>query len=98
MGKQWTHEMYVNRVYELVGDEYEVLSEYVKNNIKVLMLHKKCGNSFNMTTGDFKNGRRCPHCYGKFKKTTEQFKQEVYEVSKGEYKVLGKYINADTHI
>lgn len=98
MGRQWTHEMYVERVRELVGSEYEVLGKYVRNNVKISMLHKKCGNSFEMTPGDFKSGRRCSSCFRKLRKTTEQFKKEVAILSNNQYEVLGEYKNDRTHI
>lgn len=98
MGKQWTHEMFVNKVFELVGDEFRVVGEYRKNNIKISMYHKKCDRYFEILPADFKRRKRCPLCHGKFKKSTQQFKSQVASLSNGDYEVLGKYINADTHI
>ena len=43
-------------------------------------------------------GTGCPHCFGKFRKTTEQYKDEVEALYDDEYTVLGKYVNSITSI
>lgn len=40
----------------------------------------------------------CPECFGTPKKTTEQFKQEVFNLVNDEYIVLGKYIKSNVKI
>lgn len=57
-----THEQYVKEVFDLVGDEYEVLSEYKRDDIKIKMVHKTCGRTFYKRAGSFLQGIRCPHC------------------------------------
>ena len=47
---------------ELVDGEYELLSDYIKANKKVKILHKKCGNVYEATPNSFFNGTRCPIC------------------------------------
>lgn len=98
MGIKWTHEMFVEKVKDLVGDEYKVRSRYTKNDEKILMYHRKCDREFTIRPADFKRRKRCSLCNGKFKKTTQQFKDQVASLSNDEYFVLGEYVNDRTHI
>jgi len=93
-----TTEQYKNEVYNLVGDEYEVLGEYNGSNEKIEMKHSICGYEYDVQAGSFLSGSRCPKCSGLMKKNTEIFKQEVHELVGDEYEVIGKYINARTKI
>lgn len=55
----------------------------------------------NVSRSNFKHildGRRCNVCSGLSKKTTEQFKCEVHEMTNGEYCSVGEYITAHHHI
>jgi predicted Zn-ribbon and HTH transcriptional regulator len=78
-------------VYNLTGNEYTVKSEYTGTHNKVEFIHNKCGNIFKMNPHNFLDGQRCPKCFGDPKKTTEQFKSEVYNLVQNEYEVLGEY-------
>lgn len=91
MGKKKTTEMFKEEVFEAVENEYTVLGEYVKAKVKILMLHNFCKQTFEMTPDNFKSGQRCSHCFGNKKKTTEQFKEEVFNLVGDEYIVLGEY-------
>jgi hypothetical protein len=93
-----TTKEFKKEVYELVGDDYEVLGEYVNAKIKILMKHNKCNHEWEILRNKFLHGRRCPKCFGKLKKTDEIFKEEVKKLSKDEYSVLGQYINDSTKI
>jgi predicted Zn-ribbon and HTH transcriptional regulator len=104
MPKKKTHEDFVNEVFECVGDEYSVLGEYKNNMIKVLMRHNLCGHEWEISRANFINqNRRCPKCKGKnlsekFRKTHQDFLNEVYELVGDEYTILSNYINAFTEI
>ena len=51
------------KVYDLCGDEYSVLGEYVNAHKKIEMRHNKCGFEFDIQPTDFvNNGTRCPYC------------------------------------
>jgi len=93
-----TTEQFKKEVYNLVGDEYTVLENYKGSKTKILMRHNKCGHEYLVTPNDFLHSRRCPKCFGTPKKTTEQFKQEVFKLLGDEYTVLGEYKNANTKI
>lgn len=94
-----THEYFVNEIKSLVGNEYIVLGEYMNDNTKILIKHNKCGYSWEIIPSSFLRGVRCPMCqHRSYKKTTEEFKKEVYELVGDEYEVLGEYRNCETKI
>lgn len=80
-------------VFELVGDEYNVIGEYVKAKVKIKIKHNSCGEEFEITPDNFKSGQRCRHCFGNKRKTQKQFEEEVFELVGDEYLVVGKYVN-----
>lgn len=49
-------------IYNLVGDEYELVGEYSGTNNNIIFRHKICGNYFQKTPHNFLAGQRCPHC------------------------------------
>lgn len=85
-------------VYELVGDEYNILGTYSNAHTKVKLKHNECSYEWDVSPNSFLRGSRCPQCFGNVPKTQEQFEQEVYELVGDEYIVLGKYTNAKTKI
>lgn len=98
-----THEQFVKEVYNLVGNEYEVLSSYTKSKEKVEFRHKACGSVFKMQPSNFLFGQRCKECSNKEaakkqRHTTAKFVNDVFELVRDEYKVLGKYVNNHTDI
>lgn len=70
-----THDEFVNMVYGLVGNEYQVMGEYKGGTQKLDMLHVECGNTWSVTPSSFlHNGRRCPSCSSsKGESTVQQF-------------------------
>ena len=60
--KKKTHEEFINEVFDLVGDEYTVLSEYKSCRTKILMKHNKCNCEWYIRPNDFLNNKRCPNC------------------------------------
>ena len=70
-------EEFEQEVHNLVGNEYTVLTPYVKSKIKLKMRHNKCGYEYMVKPNVFLSGRRCPNCYGSHKRTTDEFKKEV---------------------
>lgn len=92
MGKpQKTNNQFLKEVFNLVKNEYEVLSEYQTSQVKLKFYHKACKHTFKMTPNRFLMGNRCPFCAGSMKKTTEEFKKEVCESTKGEYELVSEY-------
>lgn len=94
MAKQKTPDEFQAQVTGLVGQEYILLKPYVNSKTKVSLRHSKCGNEYEVAPNHFLNGTRCPQCFGKHKKTTAQFKEEVKSFVGDEYEVLGEYQTA----
>lgn len=57
-----TTDIFKKEIFELIGDEYTVLGEYVDTKTKILMLHNLCGYTYNVAPNKFLTGRRCPQC------------------------------------
>src|SRR5258706_651963 len=57
-----TPEEFSKELYELVGDEYSVLEEYINNKTKIEITHNVCGYNWSTTPTNFLRGRRCPRC------------------------------------
>ena len=84
--------VYEKEIYSFVGDEYTVKSEYEGTEIKIKMLHEKCGFLFYMTPHNFLSGQRCPKCNGGVrKKSSYYFRKEVKELTDSTYSVLDDY-------
>lgn len=81
------------------GDEYLLVSDYEKMHKRAKFLHIKCGETFMMKPTEFiRSGKRCSHCSGVRKYTTETFKDKVLKITNGYYLVLGDYVNNKTKI
>jgi len=93
---------YKQEIFNLVGDEYTILGEYINTKVKILMRHnsKNCENyEYPVTPEHFSRGNRCPRCqHRSYKKTTIEFKNEVYNLVGNEYTVLGEYVGKDDKI
>ena len=54
--------LFKEEVYQLVGNEYEVIGEYVKLHEKIEIKHNICNSLYKVTPAHFLNDRRCPIC------------------------------------
>lgn len=62
-----TIERFKQEVYDLVGNEYTVVSDKYNNwKTPIKFSHKKCGHTFMMEPNSFLQGRRCPQCNGSY--------------------------------
>lgn len=99
-----TYKQFAKEINELTNGEYTVEPPYVNSKTKMTFTHKKCGTTFEMKPNAFLSGHRCPMCSRKSStkkrtKTQEQFVKEVDDCyGKGQYTVLGTYVNAGTPI
>lgn len=88
---------FINRVQELVGNEYGVLGVYEHSKKKVKITHNKCGHKWGVTPNNFLNkGSRCPECARKnsSKKramTQKDFFDRVRKLTGVEYVFLERY-------
>lgn len=102
--KKMTNDQFLNEVYNLVGNEYTVLSKYDGIDTKVEFKHNKCGSKFNMTPYCFlRLGHRCHKCAiairnRKHNRTDKEFRELVKQDGFGEYVPLEKYVNSTTKI
>lgn len=93
-------ETFKREVYDLVGDEYTVLGEYVNNHTHVLMRHNECGHEFLVRPNKFlSKGTRCPQCNAVNIRTADEFEELFYQiVDKDEYQLLSKFTNTRAKI
>lgn len=56
------NDVFVQQVFNLVGNEYSVLGEYINSKSKIKIKHNKCGCEWDVDAGSFLNGNRCPQC------------------------------------
>ena len=80
------------------GSEYKQLSPYIRSHSKIKVKHTKCGTTYMVTPKDFLKGERCPVCNGNIKKSTEEFRKEVYTLTDGEYILVSRYKNNYTQV
>lgn len=97
MNKKST-EQFIKKVFELIGDEYEVVGTYVNANTPIEMRHNKCGFKFFVTPSKFLSGYRCPNDAVKRDRTHKDFAEEVHTLVGDEYEILDTYINSMTKI
>lgn len=97
MAKKWTHEMFVDFV-DKETEGFEVVGQYINNETKILMKHNECGREFLVRPADFKRRKRCSPCNRNERKTTEEYKTQVKELSNDKYEVLEEYKNDYTKL
>lgn len=95
----WNNDILQIKVNSITNGEYESLG-FLDTNSYFKVKHKVCNNEYTIKTSDFfkEKGNRCPYCSKLKLKTHEEFEQEVYNLTHGEYTVLDKYINNTTKI
>ena len=53
MSRRKTHEEFVKEVFDLVGNEYEVISQYKTSKEKIVMRHHICNKDYEVKTSNF---------------------------------------------
>lgn len=97
--KKISPQEYKNIVYNLVGNEYTVLENYINSQTKIKMKHNICNTIYEVRPNSFIHRKsRCPNCSKHKSYTPETFKEKVNELVNTEYTVLGSYINSQTKI
>lgn len=89
------------RLKEKYNNRFEVLNgidNYKNTNTILLFLDNKCGNKFSSSFNNILNNKyfKCPSC--EIKNETLVVKSEVYNKFKGEYLMIGDYIDSKTPI
>lgn len=97
MTRKTTHEEFVNKVFDLVSNEYEVLTEYQSTHKKVKFVHNECGHVFEISPSKFiHRGQRCPKHKGeriskaKIENKRTQFLSE-FKRKRPDLTLLGEY-------
>lgn len=95
MPKVVTQEDYLEKCKDLLDEGYEILSDYNGTHNKMTY---KCpnGHTFERIAKDFLRYKTCPHCSGRHRYTTEEFKIKVKELSNNECELVGEYISTKT--
>ena len=99
MSKKLTTKEFQNKLTEIYGDQFELLSEYINNGAKVTLKCNRCGGIISkrpskMVTASHEG---CYVCSGKNRyKTKTSLQKEVERVFPGEYEILGEYLGART--
>lgn len=87
-----SQEEFDKKVEDAVGNEYEFIEDYQTAKRKINVRHNTCGHVYKVTPDKFLNvGRRCPKCSKKYKRSHEEFVDEVDMLGLGEYEVLGVF-------
>ena len=96
-----TDDIFIQRIKELVGEEYVFLNSYINASTKLWVRHNssKCGyHEYEVKPNDFLTGRRCPKCSYSSLKDHDVFAREVRDLVGDEYKLLTKYQGRHTPI
>lgn len=81
------------------NNTYLIISDYVRCNALIEIIHLTCGTKFKTRFNNHKKGRGCcSKCFLSVKKTKEQLQQESNKIHNNEYEIIGDYINTDTKI
>ena len=73
------------------------LIEYTNTSSSCKIRAKECGHTFEIYYSNFLRLPRCRICFPK-NMTTERLAKRIRKETKGEYKLVGEYIDADTKI
>lgn len=88
-----THKEFLKNIYDLVGNEYNVIGEYINNRTKIRFKHNICNNEFYMKPNLFLNGDRCPICSNRIHKDENDIKKLVSKLGNNEYELVKYGIN-----
>lgn len=57
-----SEKQFKKEVFNLLGDEYEILGNYINDSTKIKMKHIKCGKEYNSIPSNILRGKGCPRC------------------------------------
>lgn len=95
--KKLSQEEFINRVYKVHGENIKILGKYINRRTKILV-KCKCGYEWEANPEPLWNGHGCPRCSNNLKKTTEEFKKELYNLVGNEYEILEDYKSSNKPI
>ena len=95
MPKKITNEEFLKRVPE----DFQALETYRGSHIKIKFKHLKCGNEFYIQpTKLLKGNSSCPMCCKNKRLTTEEMKEKIKDATRGEYELIGEFVNTRTKV
>lgn len=101
MVKNKTHEAFVLEVFEVLGNEYEVVGKYTNARTKVAMKHKECGRIYESMPRSILRGSGCNYPDCKYKNRAmshDDFIHRFQERANGEYELLSAYKDSRSNI
>lgn len=97
--KHKTTEHYKKEVYDLVGDEYTILGEYINRSTDISIRHNKCKREYQVEPGNFLYGSRCIECYhNSIKLKEEEVKNRIRDTLGELYTLESEYHNSQDKI
>ena len=91
--KTKTTEQFVKEL-KIINPEITVIGNYINYQTKIKIQHS-CGYEWKARPSGLLKGTSCPKCFGRFKKSTEQFIEEI-KIVNPEITVIGEYVNSQT--
>lgn len=92
-------EKYAEDFERIMGDEFSLLSRYVKGVEPITFKHNICGNVAVVRASNLYETIGCAKCVtAKQTKTLRQYKKDLEDIHGDNYAVLGEYVNNKTHI
>lgn len=88
----------IKKYLDVEREGFELLSSAFPSTSQKMEWKCRNGHVFEMTWNDFIRGRGCSKCSGKYRRTKEEFLQEVFEEVGVEYTFLGEFENVDMKI
>lgn len=76
-----------------INTDITVLGEYINSKNKIKVKCQKCNHVWEAVPSNLLRKHGCPRCYGTPKKTTEEYKKELYNINP-KIEVIGEYIGA----
>lgn len=104
MPKKLTNDEFKVKIWNLVGNEYTFLEDYVNSNTEILVRHNKCGQEYKVKPHRFiSSGNRCPICNRENKSrrltlSNDEFRDKIHDLVSDDYTFLNKYIDSNTKI
>lgn len=94
-----------DRYYDYVNDfpklckenKFELISTSIRAEEKVAIKHQECGQTFEIKPIEFRKNIYCRCCENKIKRISD-IKNEIYDLVKDEYSLIGEYVNTKTKI
>lgn len=94
-----TNEEFIKEIIKLVGEEYTFLDEYENTQKKIRVRHNTCGYEYKVSPKRFIHGElRCLKCTGYYRRSEDEFRQEVLIKRGGEFEVVGEYTRVNDNI